>query len=220
MDNDMNNPAPDPAPVPDPKPPRRFARATTWVLLGSVLVNAVLIGFVVGNMGRGGMRFMPQAMMDRDDRRDDRREERREERRDRDDDRRERQAGEQSARDTLRAAFEAERPALDKALGDLSAARAKAAGLIRAEPMDAAALDAAMAEMRLHSDAALASFHRSIAASAGKLEPRQRGALARMLERAPQGRQRPMGALGPPGAPREMLREFGPPPPLPPPPGQ
>lgn len=154
-----------------------------WILLASLLINAALAGFMIGNMGRGGFRGGPGFVTfnrqlpgpDRDGRGND-----------------------QAARDALRDAFQAERPAMTKALEALGQARARSAALIRAESLDAAALDKSMTEMRGYSAEALASFHRSIAAAAAKLDGSQRGRLARLLDREPSGR----------GLSRELRRDI------------
>lgn len=150
-------------------------RTLKWILLASLLVNTLLIGFMVGQAGRD----RPFAMMDRPlaDRMQG-----------------ERPRGDEATRQVLRDSFAAERPALEKAVADIRAARAQSAALVRAETLDAAALDASLAQLRLGSDAALASFHRAVAASAAKLDAQHRGLLARMLERAPgRGQLRRMG---------------------------
>jgi len=173
-------------------------RRIKLILLISLLVNALFIGYLIGNGGRGGLRPMiarpfnndgPGRMQGRDQARGD-------------------QRGDQETRQALRDAFQAERPAMNKALQDLAAARKKSAELIRAETVDAAALDAALAEVRLSSDAVMAAFHRSLAASAAKLDATQRRVLARQLDRAP-------GMRG--GNMQGMPRGEGVPPPPPPP---
>lgn len=141
-----------------------------WILLASLLVNVALVGFAVGNMGRGGFRGGPgMVMLNRQGPGPGR-------------------SNDQPAREALRDASQAERPAMSKALEELGQARAQSAALIRAEALDAAALDKSMAEMRAHSAEALASFHRSIAAAAAKLDAPHRAGLARMLGRKPSGR--------------------------------
>ncbi len=138
-----------------------------WILLASLVINAALIGFVIGNMGRGGFRGGPGMMsfnrqMPGPGRGND-----------------------QAAREALREAFKAERPAMTKALRDLAQARGQSAAIIRAETLDAAALEKSMTEMRAHSSEAMASFHRSIAAAAARLDAPRRAGLARMLDREP-----------------------------------
>ena len=77
-------------------------RNLKWILLASLLINAALVGFFVGNMGRGGFRGGPGMMFNRPapgpgrDRGND-----------------------QGARDALRDAFAAEQPAMAKALKEL-----------------------------------------------------------------------------------------------------
>ena len=146
-------------------------RNLKWILLASLLVNAVLVGFVIGNMGRGGFRGPGMMTFNRSvpgpgpGRANDR-----------------------IAREALRDAFNDEQPAMSKALQELGEARGRSAALIRAEALDSAALEKSLAEMRSHSAEALASFHRSIAAAAAKLDAPHRAGLGRMLDREPQGR--------------------------------
>ena len=156
-------------------------RTIKWMLAASLLVNALLVGFMVGQMGRGrpcGGFERPMATRGANDR----------------------PRGDEATREVLREAFAAERPAVEKAVADIRAARTQSAALVRAEPLDAAALDAALAQIRLASDAALASFHRSLTAAAAKLDAENRGVLARMLDRAPgrgQPGRRPQGPSRP-----------------------
>jgi len=185
-------------------------RYVKWILLASLLVNAALVGFMVGNAGRGGFRGGPGMIINRAlpgpnrDRSD------------------------QVTRDALREAFEAERPVMDKALQGLGEARGKSASIIRAETLDGTALDQSLTEMRTHSADALASFHRSISTAAAKLDAQHRAGLARLLDRAPQARRRNLtSGAGPgiepgllPGEARDVLilrTGQGDPPPGPPP---
>lgn len=186
----------DNTPLPEPK----SNSTLKWVLLASLLANALVVGFVVGNMGRGGFRPMMMMRGDGPNRQGpgDR-------------------TGDPATRDTLRESFQAERPALDKAVKDMAAARKQSAEIIRAETLDAAALDKSLADLRASSAEALESFHRSIAAAAAKLDAQHRASLARLLDRAPQGRGGMGGGMGGMGGPgrdgrgdRERLQ--GPPP--------
>ncbi len=187
-----------------PTPEAKSNRTLKWVLLASLLANALVVGFVVGNMGRGGFRPMIGQMMVRGEGRDGPGGPNR--------------PGDPATAQTLRESFQAERPAIDKALKDLAAARKQSAAIIRAETLDAAALDKSLADMRASSAEALESFHRSIAAAAAKLDVQHRAPLARLLDRPPQGRG--MGAgpgpgpgQGMGGGPRgERERMQGPPP--------
>jgi uncharacterized membrane protein len=170
-------------------------RHIKWILLASLLANAVFIGFLVGNGGRGLRPIMATLTRPLDG---DRRDERRVERNNAD-------RADQPTREVLRQAFAAERPAMHKALQELAAARKQSVALIRAETVDGPALDAALAQIRLSSDEVIAAFHRAVAVSAGKLDATQRGALARLLDRAP-GRR----GGSPAGVPRDVLRNVGP----------
>jgi hypothetical protein len=180
--SDFNDTTPPPA---APAPPAK-RRKLMWFLVASLLANAVLAGVLIGQVGRGGMHF---AFMDRGSDRGSERSDRadRNERNDRDNrpSEKESDAERQARRAIIRAAFDAERPALNAALADLAAARKQSAALIRADALDSVALDASLAQMRLSSDAAQASFHRAITAAAEKLDAKNRGGLARLLDRAP-----------------------------------
>lgn len=174
----------------------------TWVLLASLLINAALVGFVLGDRGRGGplaafnrrMNPPPGMMMN--------------------------QPADAATRDILKSAFAAERDAIAKAMKDAAQARRESVAILHDDPLDMAKLDAAMARLRASSSAAQESFHRTLRDAAAKLNGPQRVVLARMLERAPMGRmgnQRGGGPIsnavvdiindperGPPGPPHDM----------------
>ena len=152
-----------------------------WILLVSLLINAALVGFMAGNAGRGfrpgpGMMGFNRAMPGPN--------------------RGGERANEQPAREALRDAFEAERPAMAKALKDLAEARDRSAAVIRADSLDSGALTQSLEEMRARSNDALASFHRSIITAAGKLDGPSRAGLARLLNRGPQTRNNPGSDMG------------------------
>lgn len=149
-------------------------RKLTWILLASLLFNAALVGFLVGNHGRGGpmdvfRRAPPPGMMNL--RPDD------------------------STRSILKSAFDAERANLDKAMKDIVEARRESEAVLRADPLDLDKLDAAMARLRTSSGALQESFHRALRDAATKLTGPQRSTLGRMLERAPTGRIRSGGPI-------------------------
>lgn len=175
-------------------------RTVKWALLGSLLFNALLIGLFAGQFLRHmppmmAMRHMPKEMKEgRPD---------------------------EAVRKTLDAAFDAEKPAMTEALKAMMDSRAKTVDMIRAEKIDPDALDGEFLAMRAANDKAMISFQRAIKAAALKLEPEQRAALSKMLDREPPGRKGRMGALGPPMGPpggmpfmRDERRDG--PPPLPP----
>lgn len=172
----------------------------TWVLLASLLINAALVGFVLGDRGRGGplavfnrrMNPPPGMMMN--------------------------QPPDEATRDVLKSAFATESEAIAKAMKDAAEARRESVTILHDDPLDMAKLDAAMARLRTSSSAAQESFHRTLRNAAGRLDGPQRVVLARMLERAPDRMGNPRGGgpmsnavvdiiNGPP--PRDM------PPPLP-----
>jgi uncharacterized membrane protein len=177
-------------------------RKLTWALLASLLINALLVGYIVGNHGRGGPfgifktarpmpdrmmpdRMMPGMMM--------------------------RGGADDATREILRNAFDAERDALRGALKNAAAARRASETILRADPLDTAQLDATMAQLRASNTAAQESFHRALRDAAQKLDATQRQTLGRWLERAPSARmgQGPDGRGGPRGGDRM----------IPPPPG-
>lgn len=190
-------------------------RHIKWILLASLLINAAGLGYLAGHVGRGGFGGPGMMAFNRGGP--------------------ENGPGNgpgngqgnpnnRAAMVALRAALDAERPTMDKALKDLADARMQSAGIIRAETLNGPELDKSLEQIRASSLEALASFHRSVAAAAAKLDAPQRGLLARFLDRARQNRANPLGALGPPGAalrggPRErqIERLQGGPPPGPPP---
>ena len=172
----------------------------TWVLLASLLINAALVGFVLGDRGRAGplaafnrrMNPPPGMMMN--------------------------QPPDAATRDVLKSAFASERKAIANAMRDAADARRESVTILNDDPLDMAKLEAAMARLRTSSSAAQESFHRTLRDAASKLNGPQRAVLARMLERAPDRMGNPRGGgpisnavvdiiNGPP--PRDM------PPPLP-----
>ncbi len=171
-----------------------------WIVIVSLLLNAALVGFIAGHEGRGGFRQPggPFAALQR-----------------RDGPGATRPNADNATREALRAAFEAERPAMEKATQDAIEARNRSVALITAETVDAPALDDSLSQMRTHSIEALAAFHRALRAAALKLDVQHRRGLGRLLER--QRNDAPMGALGPPArVGGDMGPGMGPPPGPPP----
>lgn len=186
-------------------------RHMKWILLVSLLINAVLVGYIAGQVGRGGpMAAFNRRVMPPEKRADE------------------------TTRFALKETFEAERPALEKAMKDSMDARRESIEILRSEPLDSARLEASMAKLRAGSTATQESFHRALAAAAGKLNAPQRVSLGRMLDRAPSGRLRRGGPVsgavvdiinGPqPGSPDPSRLPdgmgLGAPVPPPPPPGE
>jgi uncharacterized membrane protein len=180
-------------------------RNIKWALIISLLVNVLFVGFLIGTGGRGGLRPMMAPIMRAFDNSGRGGPDRRNEL--------DKTRADQPTRKALRDTFQAERPAINKALQNLRQARAKGAELIRAETLDAAALDAALAQIRLSNDAVTAVFHRALTASTTKLDANQRRGLARQLDRASGmwGLQ-----LRGPGGPGDPGGRDAPPPPPPP----
>jgi len=153
-------------------------RKLIWALLASVLINAVLVGYIVGHHGRGGPfgifksarpmpdRMMPDRMMPG----------------------MMRGGADDATREILRNAFDAERDNLRGALKDAAAARRASEAILRADPLDAAQLNTTMAQLRASNTAAQESLHRALRDAAAKLDVNQRQALGRLLERAPSAR--------------------------------
>lgn len=148
-------------------------RHLKWILLGSLLFNALLIGFLAGQVGRGGLATFDLGApafrqgLERP------------------------MSADRPSQGILREALEAERPAMAKALADMAAARARSVALIRAENLDAGALESAMGEIRASGAAAQAAFHRAIGTAAAKLDGPRRAALAQSLGRAAPSRANP-----------------------------
>lgn len=140
-------------------------RHVKWILLVSLLINAVLVGYIVGQVGRGGpMAAFNRRVMPPEKRADE------------------------TTRFALKETFEAERPALEKAMKDSMDARRESLEILRAEPLDAARLEVSLAKLRAGNSATQESFHHALAAAAGRLNAEQRVSLGRMLDRAPTGR--------------------------------
>jgi len=186
-------------------------RHVKWILLASLLINAVLVGYIAGQAGRGGpMAAFNRRVMPPEKRADE------------------------ATRFALKETFDAERPALEKAMKDSMDARRESLEILRAEPLDAARLNVSLAKLRAGNTATQESFHHALATAAGKLNAEQRVSLGRMLDRAPTGRVRRGGPVSgaiadivngpPPESPSRPLPDGmglgapAPPPPPPPPP--
>lgn len=145
-------------------------RNIKWILLVSLLLNALLVGFIAANTGRGKNPFASAMMQKRGDMERERSD------RGKDDD---------VTRTALKTALDAERSAMDQAALMTREARKKSAELIRAETLDATALDAALTQLRAGRTEQLEAFHRAIRTTAATLNTEQRSKLARLLDREP-----------------------------------
>lgn len=166
-----------------------FERNMKWILLASLLANALLIGFIAAHAGRGKHPMAPIAMSNSAEK-----------------ERGERGKSDDATRAALRAALDSERPAMETAGQKIRDARKKGAELIQAESLDMAALDEALVELRAGRAEQLEAFHRAIRTAATTLNADQRAKLARLLDRVPgqrAARDKPQGSERPAGsAPR------------------
>ncbi len=101
-----------------------------------------------------------------------------------------------SARPIVDALFEAHRADMRARIGGLVAARHAVAEAIRAEPFDAAALAATMADLRARQDAVAEGAQGLMAELAGRLDPDSRDRIAALIDvrhgpgRGPEGPER------------------------------
>jgi hypothetical protein len=77
-------------------------------------------------------------------------------------------------RDRVAAEVEAARPSIDAAFDEFMAARRNVRAAMRAEPLDAAALDKAFADLRSRSDAFQAAIHRAVGRAVASAPPEVR----------------------------------------------
>jgi uncharacterized membrane protein len=166
-----------------------FGRNMKWILLASLLANALLVGFIAAHAGRGKHPMAPIAMSNSAEK-----------------ERGARGKSDDATRAALRAALDSERPAMETAGQKIRDARKKGAELIQAELLDMVALDEALVELRAGRAEQLEAFHRAIRTAATTLNADQRAKLARLLDRVPgqrAARDKPQGSERPAGpAPR------------------
>ena len=160
----------------------RSLTAVKWILLASLLVNAAFAGFVFSQVtGHRGFGFggPPPSMMREMAR--------------------PRQDVPEATRKILNDAFASEKGDMEEALKAFVETRRKTMQLLRAEKLDAPALEAAMADMRAKTTAAQEIYHRVIMKAAPQLSPQERVLLARVLNAAPQryGAEQVLNAPGP-----------------------
>lgn len=94
------------------------------------------------------------------------------------------------ARAAARSALEARGPAYRALQRDISEARRRAAEAAQAEPLDPAALRAALADLRAAQDAAAVVGHEALEEVLGAMPRDSRAAFARRFARTPEGRCR------------------------------
>ena len=140
----------------------KTVNAIKWILLASLLVNAAFAGFVfsrvTGHFGFGpGPR--PGVMRDMG---------------------RPREISEQT-RAVLDKVFASEKGDMAEAFKAWAAARRKTVQVLRADPLDKAALDAALADMRAKTVAAQEIYHRVVSQAAPELSAQERIALTPIL---------------------------------------
>jgi uncharacterized membrane protein len=133
----------------------------TKLLVASLLANALLAGFVLGQVRgeafeRAALRHVQET------------------------------ASVSPALDTvLSAAFDTERLAISDAVRDARAAQEDAVSVVRRDPLDLDHLDEALARIRSSDETALAAMHRALRSAAAKLDPKNRDIIADVLDAAP-----------------------------------
>jgi uncharacterized membrane protein len=138
-------------------------RGKTMLLVGSLLCNGLLVGFILGELR--GETFTRTAMV-----------------------RAQETSTIPAAVDTVIAgAFDTERLIVADALREARAAQDEAADVIRRDPMDLDRLDRSLARIRAADDVVLTSIHRALRSAAAKLDPRGRDVVADVIGQAPPG---------------------------------
>jgi uncharacterized membrane protein len=167
-----------------------------WVLLASLLANAAFAGFVFSRVtNRFGFGFGPHSGVMREMARP-------------------REVSDQT-RAVLDKVFASEKGDMEQAVTAWVAARRKTVQVLRAEPLDKAALESALADMRAKTVAAQEVYHRVVSQAAPELSAEERVLLARILNAGPNRfgtnavLEGPGGPRGGPGSGGRM----GPPPP-------
>ena len=137
-------------------------RRRTLLLAGSLLLNAILAGFILGQLrGEAFARSTARHLQ-------------------------EMSANIPPAVETVIAsAFETERLPLSEAMRATRAAQDESAAIVRRDPLDLDALDAALTRIRAGQDATLVSLHRAMRSAGAKLDPQGREMVAQLLENAP-----------------------------------
>ena len=172
----------------------RSLNTIKWILLVSLLVNAAFAGFVFSRVtnrfgfGFGGPHpgMMREAMRPRVGQGQGQGQD----------------VSEQS-RAVLTKVFADEKGDMEQAVKEWVAARRKTMQVLRAEPLDKAALDTALADMRAKTVAAQEVYHRVVVKAAPELSSPERVLLARILNAGPNrfGAETVLNALGPQGGP-------------------
>jgi uncharacterized membrane protein len=137
-------------------------RGRTMVMVGSLVLNALLAGFVLGDL-RGEAESRTAARHAQ-----------------------ELQANMPSALETaIGAGFENERLTLADALQNTRDAQAAAAMIIRHDPLDLDRLDQEFARVRTGQETVIATMQRALRSAAAKLDPKGRDAIAELVEIGP-----------------------------------
>ncbi len=184
-------------------PENKTLNTIKWILLASLLMNAAFAGFVFSRVtNRFGLGFGPPPGVMRQMARP-------------------REVSEQT-RAVLDKVFASEKGDMEEAVKAWIASRRKIVQVLRADPLDKAALDTALADMRAKTVAAQEVYHRVVAQAAPELSAEERVLLARILNAGPNrfgtgavldgpGGQR-MGGPGGPGGERMIImrRDGGP----------
>lgn len=141
-----------------------------WVLLASLLVNAAFAGFVFSQVAnRWGFGFgerRPGVMVMRGNFTKN-------------------LEGSEQTRAVLGKVFASEKGDMDQAMRDWVQSRRKTVQILRADPLDKAALEAALADMRAKTVAAQDVYHRVVLQAAPDLSAEERVLLGRILNASP-----------------------------------
>jgi uncharacterized membrane protein len=137
-----------------------------WVLLASLLVNAAFAGLVFSQVtNRFGLGLGPHSGVMREMGRP-------------------REVPEQT-RAVLAKVFASEKGDMEQAVKAWTATRRKTMEILRAEPLDRPALEAALADMRAKTVAAQEVYHRVVTEAAPELSAEERMLLTRILNASP-----------------------------------
>ena len=169
--------------------------AIKWVLLGSLLVNAAFAGFVFSQVtNRWGLGFgerrpgpMREMVVRGNFIKGSPNPERAEQ-----------------TRAVLDKVFASEKGDMDQAVRDWVQARRKTVQALRTQPLDKAALEASLADLRAKATAAQVVYHRIVLQAAPELSVEERGLLGPILNASPNRFSTGMDSPGMGGQPRMM----------------
>ncbi len=137
-------------------------RGKAVLLVGSLMLNAILAGFILGQLrGEAFARSTARQLKEMS------------------------VTIPEAVETVIASAFETERLPLAEALRTTRAAQDESAAIVRRDPLDLDRLDASLARIRAGQEAALVSLHRALRSAGAKLDPQGRETVAQLLEAAP-----------------------------------